>query len=138
MHTPLAIINFTPDSFSDGGKFFSSKESLSRIRFLKGIGITCVDIGAQSTAPLNDDVGESEEITRLSTLLSDDFIIELEGMTLSLDTFRPGVVDFVWDRVKDSGLLEFIWNDVSGIQCDETLNCCLHLYFLAHYQNLIS
>ena len=80
MHIPFSIINFTPDSFSDGGKFFSSQKAISRIKYLKRIGVTHFDIGAQSTAPFNNDVGENEEISRLEKLFSTEFINEVNSI----------------------------------------------------------
>lgn len=139
-HTPLAIINFTPDSFSDGGNFFSVEKSLARIRYLKSIGVSHIDIGAQSTAPFNKDTGEAEEIRRLNILLNDDFIKEVEGMTFSLDSFRPSVVWFVWNKIKKNSPKEFIWNDVSGVLDGAVLDFLkeskIFSYVLCH--NLVS
>ena len=81
---------------------------------MKKIGVTHFDIGAQSTAPLNIDAGEKEEINRLDQLLTPEFIKELNGLSLSIDTFRPAVIDFVLNKLCHSSLRSFTWNDISG------------------------
>ena len=137
MHRPFSIINFTPDSFSDGGDLFSVGKVIDRVRYLKSIGITCFDIGAQSTAPKNDDVGVKVEKERLGLLFNDPtFVNLLSGLTLSIDTFRWDCIFEVYSKIKNSKVSQVIWNDVSGVM-DEDVERWLKLdsrnsYVLCH------
>ena len=65
----MGIVNVTPDSFSDGGKYFKPEEAIRRVRnmFEEGAGI--VDIGAESTRPGSTPIGWEEEWARLEPVL---------------------------------------------------------------------
>jgi len=114
-YTPYAILNFTPDSFSDGGIFFDPVLAYRRVSYLKKIGVDYIDLGAQSTAPYNCDIGEDEELNRVKALLNPKFLSLLEGFYVSIDSFRPNVVFYVWDLIKRYNPRGFVWNDVSGV-----------------------
>ena len=58
----MGIVNVTPDSFSDGGRFFSPDRAISQAMQLVEEGADILDIGGESTRPFSDPVGESEEI----------------------------------------------------------------------------
>jgi 2-amino-4-hydroxy-6-hydroxymethyldihydropteridine diphosphokinase/dihydropteroate synthase len=87
----LGIVNVTPDSFSDGGKFFVAEKAERRARELYGDGATIVEFGAQSTHPGYKEVSPSEEISRLSEVLE-----RCNDMNcLCIDTYFDEVVRYV-------------------------------------------
>lgn len=90
----VGIVNVTPDSFSDGGKFFDPKDAINQIKKLVSDGAHMVDIGAQSTRPGYTEVSAQEEIRRLSKVLErcDDF--PPETCNLSLDTYYDEVLEY--------------------------------------------
>ena len=61
----MGVINVTPDSFSDGGRFDRPERALAQARRLVAQGVEILDLGAQSTRPGADDVGAAEELARL-------------------------------------------------------------------------
>ncbi len=68
----VGIVNVTPDSFSDGGKYFHAEKAIQRIQELEAHGAAIIDIGAQSTRPEATHVSTEEEWDRLKPIL--DFI----------------------------------------------------------------
>ena len=121
MHIPLAILNITPDSFSDGGIFFDEQSVLNRVNFLKNHGIHYFDIGGQSTAPKNTDIGLSEELSRFDRIVSSSVLKEFEGHVLSIDTFRPEVISYISNKVSSRKTIKLVWNDVSGVVDDSVV-----------------
>lgn len=103
----MGIVNVTPDSFSDGGEHFSTKDAVNCALRLEKEGADIIDIGAQSTRPGSTVVSEKEEWSRLEEVLS-----SLSGkisVPVSVDTYYPSVAE---NAVK-TGVS--IINDVSGI-----------------------
>ena len=87
----MGILNITPDSFSDGGVAFSLSGALERLHCLEKEGADIIDIGACSTAPMNEVVSCDEEIKRLSFLPN---LVNAANVPLSIDTFRPEVAEY--------------------------------------------
>ncbi len=102
----MGILNITPDSFSDGGKFYSLSGALERLEKLYRDGADIIDIGACSTAPKNTVVSEAEELDRLGILPE---LVKNAKVPLSIDTFRPAVAKFALENGVS------IINDESGI-----------------------
>lgn len=112
----MGILNLTPDSFSDGGKFNNEKNALKQAEILLENGASIIDIGAQSTRPNADYLTAAEEIRRIGNVIS---LIKKEfpKSLISLDTFYADVVKFGFDEGIDSV------NDISAGQFDaEMLN----------------
>ena len=61
----MGIVNVTPDSFSDGGKFFSPDAAIARAEALIAAGADFIDIGGESTRPYSQPVDETEELRRV-------------------------------------------------------------------------
>ena len=61
----MGILNFTPDSFSDSGQFFSLDKALFQVEKMLEEGATIIDIGGESTRPNADEVSEQEELHRV-------------------------------------------------------------------------
>lgn len=103
----MGIVNVTPDSFSDGGKYFSAEDAVKCAKQLEKDGAHIIDIGAQSTRPGHIPVSEEEEWTRLEPVLSN-----LKGnlsIPVSVDTYYPSVAQKALTAGAD------IINDVSGV-----------------------
>ena len=65
----MGILNFTPDSFSDGGQFFSIDKALFQVEKMLKEGATIIDIGGESTRPMAEEVPETEELQRVIPLV---------------------------------------------------------------------
>jgi dihydropteroate synthase len=105
----MGILNVTPDSFSDGGRFLDPRNALARAERMIADGADIIDVGAESTRPYGGQlpVSADEEISRLRPLLKD--LIAL-GTPVSIDTMKPAVARFALDAGAS------IVNDVWGLQ----------------------
>ena len=65
----MGILNFTPDSFSDSGQFFSLDKALFQVEKMLKEGATIIDIGGESTRPMAEEVPETEELQRVLPLV---------------------------------------------------------------------
>ena len=106
----MGVINITPDSFSDGGRFETPDRALAQARRMLSGGVEILDLGAQSTRPGADDVGAEVELQRLLPALR---LIRAEGQgLLSIDTYRAPVAAAALEAGAD-------WiNDISGGRLD--------------------
>jgi dihydropteroate synthase len=86
----MGILNLTPDSFFDGGKFAETRDQVKQVEKMISEGAAIVDIGAVSTRPGAAVVPENDEIERLIPVLK-LLCKEFPGCIFSVDTFRPGV-----------------------------------------------
>lgn len=90
----MGILNVTPDSFYDGGKYTSKEHIIKRLKIIVDEGADIIDIGAYSSRPGADEVPEKEEIERLISVL--EIARELyPQVCISVDTFRANVAKFV-------------------------------------------
>ena len=83
----MGVVNVTPDSFSDGGRFFDSKAAVAHARKLAAEGADLIDIGGESTRPGAAAVSEDEELKRVLPVLE-----QLPDLCVSVDTRRPRVM----------------------------------------------
>lgn len=116
LNTPkiMGILNLTPDSFSDGGKFNNEKSALLQVDKMLKDGADFIDIGAQSTRPNAEFLSAEEEIRRIGNMIS---LIKKEfpEALISIDTFYAEVVKFGYNEGMD------VVNDISGGDFDENL-----------------
>ena len=107
----MGILNVTPDSFSDGGRFADPQTALAHARQMITDGADIIDVGAESTRPYAgaEPVALDDEIARLSPLLRP--LIEL-GAPVSIDTMKAEVAAWALDQGAS------ILNDVWGLQRD--------------------
>lgn len=113
--TKLAgILNITPDSFSDGGKYLEPVDAQKHLLQLIEDGADIIDIGAESTRPYSTGVSAEEQIKRLKPILQ---FIQKENVTtpISIDTRSSIVADFALNNGAA------IINDVSGFDYDNKL-----------------
>ncbi len=109
----MGILNVTPDSFSDGGRFLAADAAVAHARNMAAQGCAIVDIGGESTRPGATPVGEAEELARIGAVvarLADDLAVPL-----SVDTTKAAVAA----RVVELGAV--MVNDVWGLQRDPTM-----------------
>lgn len=109
----MGILNLTPDSFSDGGRFQSVEAAVSQVRSMISEGADMIDIGAQSTRPMATRISAEEESERLIPVLEAVLRMpEIEGKLISVDTFYSKVAS---EAVSKGA---HIVNDVSAGQLD--------------------
>jgi dihydropteroate synthase len=104
----MGVLNATPDSFSDGGRFVAPEAALTHARRLIADGADILDVGGESTRPGAAPVDEAEEIARVEPLIR-----ELAAQTkarISVDTMKPAVAR----AAMAAGAV--IWNDVSALR----------------------
>jgi dihydropteroate synthase len=109
----MGVLNVTPDSFSDGGKFFSVEQAVAGALEMEREGADLLDIGAESTRPGSEGVSAKEELQRLLPVLE-----ALRGrlkIPISVDTQKSEVAE----RTLAAGA-EWI-NDISGLKNDARL-----------------
>lgn len=103
----MGILNVTPDSFSDGGKYNTLSGALMHAENMIKEGADIIDIGAVSTRPFSEKVSAEEEWSRLEKILPE--IKRNFSVPVSVDTFIPSVAEKCLDFGAD------IINDVSGV-----------------------
>ena len=103
----MGIVNVTPDSFSDGGKFFSVEAATAHAKTLIDDGADILDIGAESTRPNATPVTADEELARLEKILP---ALKNFGVPLSIDTYKPEIAAQALELGAD------IINDVHGLE----------------------
>ena len=104
----MAIINVTPDSFSDGGEYMEMESAIAHAEQALEQGADILDIGGESTRPGSGRVSEEEEIARVVPLVED--LAKRFDAPISVDTSKKSVAE----RVLDAGA-EII-NDISGLR----------------------
>ena len=107
------IINVTPDSFSDGGKFFAVEEALKQARKLIAEGATILDIGGESTRPGSSYVEIEEEIQRVIPVIQ--AIRQESDVRISVDTWKSQVAEAALRAGAN------IVNDITGLMGDEKM-----------------
>ena len=107
----MGVVNVTPDSFSDGGRFLDPQAAITQARRLAAEGADILDIGAESTRPYGDAVRVSvdEERARLEPVLTEVMAL---GCPVSVDTMKAPIAAWAVD------LGAAIVNDVWGLQRD--------------------
>lgn len=109
----MGVLNVTPDSFSDGGKFFDPKNAEHQILELIKQGADIIDIGGESTGPGSKDVSLEEEMTRIKPIID---YVQKEGLTnevdFSIDTYKAPIAKYALENGFQ------IVNDVTALRGD--------------------
>ncbi len=108
----MGILNVTPDSFSDGGRFLDAGEAIAQARQMVADGADIIDIGAESTRPGSQRVGADEQIRRIESVLP--AAAKLDAI-VSIDTTSAAVAEFALDAGAQ------IINDVSAGRDDSKM-----------------
>ena len=107
----MGILNVTPDSFSDGNRFFSCESAVARALELEREGADIIDIGGESTRPNAPAVSLAEELERVVPVI--EALAGKLSVPISVDTYKAGVA-----RAACAAGAEIV-NDVSGLFFDE-------------------
>ncbi len=103
----MGILNITPDSFSDGGKFFSVPKAVEKALEMEQVGADLIDIGGESTRPGAQNVSLTQELDRILPVIQE--IRKHSEIPISIDTTKPEVARLAIKEGAD------IINDVDGL-----------------------
>jgi dihydropteroate synthase len=106
----MGVLNVTPDSFSDGGKFFKLEEAVKQGFKLAEEGVDMIDIGGESTRPGSEPVAIEEELRRVIPVIEE--LTKRIQVPISIDTYKSRVAK----EALDSGAS--MVNDISGLRFD--------------------
>ncbi len=109
----MGILNVTPDSFYDGGKYYDIEVALNRARKMIDDGADIIDVGGESTRPNSSHVSTDEEIRRIVPLIKE--LSRETQIPISVDTYKAEVAD----KAIKAGAQ--IINDISGLQADKEM-----------------
>jgi len=107
----MGVLNVTPDSFSDGGKFFKLEEAIKQGLKLAEEGADMIDVGGESTRPGSEPVTIQEELHRVIPVIEE--LTKLIQVPISIDTYKSRVAK----EALDSGAS--MVNDISGLRFDQ-------------------
>ena len=135
----MGILNVTPDSFSDGGKWDDYDAAMRHTEEMLNSGCDILDIGGESTRPGHQQISEEEEISRVTPLI--EAVRKNFDVPISVDTYKSKVAEAALQAGAD------MVNDIWGFQYDEAMAslvkkydvaCCLmHNRNEAVYENFI-
>jgi len=135
----MGILNVTPDSFSDGGKFSSIDSAIGHALLMEEEGADIIDIGGESTRPNHSDVSANEELDRVIPVIEE--LVKVLHIPVSIDTSKAlvaleavkvgaSMINDVWGFKKDS--------EIARVAADSGVICCLmHNRDNTNYNNLI-
>lgn len=120
----MGILNVTPDSFSDGGRFLAPAQALAQARKLVSEGADIIDVGAESTRPGHVPVSAQEEWARLEPVLA--AVVRSAGAPVSIDTYKAetarraigagaAVVNDVWGLQRDPDMAAVLSDSGAGV-----------------------
>ncbi|NQY73872.1 MAG: dihydropteroate synthase [Candidatus Margulisbacteria bacterium] len=116
----MGVVNITPDSFSDGGRFLKLDDTLIQIEKLVKEGADIIDMGAQSSRPGSERITDEQEMKRLRPLLTQ--YKKHFSKPLSLDTYHASVAEFGLSNGVD------LINDISALTFDQNMPTVLAKY----------
>ena len=109
----MGVLNVTPDSFSDGGQFFSFDQAIAHAEEMISEGADIIDIGGESTRPGSEFVTEDEELRRVIPVI--ERLAAKVSVPISIDTTKAAVA-----RAALQGGAEIV-NDISGLRFDAAI-----------------
>jgi dihydropteroate synthase len=114
----MGVVNVTPDSFSDGGRFFDPARAVAHGLELVAQGADLLDVGGESTRPGAEPVDAAEEIARVAPVIEG---LRAAGLPISIDTLKPEVAR----AAVQVGAT--IWNDVTSLSGPGSLETAAEL-----------
>lgn len=135
----MGILNFTPDSFSDGGKFNNIDIAVKHVKKMIDDGADIIDIGGESTRPKHTPVGEEEEINRVIPIIK--AVREKFDIPISIDTYKAKVAEKAIEA--GANLINDVWGfkkekDMAKVAAKYNVPCCLmHNRNDNNYNNLM-
>jgi len=106
----MGVLNVTPDSFSDGSKFYNEEQAIEHALQMERAGADLLDIGAESTRPGSEGISAEEEWRRLFPVLSG--LRRLLKIPISIDTQKAEIAETALDAGAE------VINDISGLKND--------------------
>ena len=135
----MGILNVTPDSFSDGGKYNGMEQALRHAQKMIAEGADLIDVGGESTRPGHVQISDEEEIARVTPVI--EALKKEFDIPISIDTYKSHVAEAALQAGAD------LVNDIWGLKYDEKmaeviaksgLACCLmHNRDNAEYRNFM-
>lgn len=135
----MGILNVTPDSFSDGGKFIDLEKAIKHAKEMAAEGADIIDIGGESTRPSHTPLGEEEEIKRVIPIIK--ALSNEINIPLSIDTYKAKVAEFA--ILEGASLINDIWGfkkeiEIAKVAAKYNTACCLmHNRENNNYSNLM-
>ena len=114
----MGVLNVTPDSFSDGGRYADRQKAIERAHEMIHEGADVIDVGGESSRPGADPVSESEELNRVLPVIEE--LVRSTNVVLSIDTIKPGVVL----HCLDAGA--HLVNDIHGLRGPDMMEVVAH------------
>lgn len=109
----MGILNVTPDSFSDGGKFFRAEKAVDHALAMADEGADFIDVGGESTRPGSEPLPLDEELRRIVPVI--EKLSKKISLPISIDTYKSTVAD----AALSAGAV--LVNDISGLTFDDTM-----------------
>jgi dihydropteroate synthase len=109
----MGILNVTPDSFSDGGEFFSVENAVDHALQMEKDGADIIDIGGESTRPSSNPVSLDEELKRVVPVVEE--LVKKTNIPISVDTYKSKIAKKTLDLGAD------MINDTTALQGDKNL-----------------
>jgi dihydropteroate synthase len=106
----MGVLNVTPDSFSDGGKFYAEEQAMEHAVQMERAGADLIDVGAESTRPGSEEISIEAELRRVLPVLGG--LRRLLKIPISIDTQKAEVAEAALDAGAE------IINDISGLKSD--------------------
>lgn len=142
----MGVLNCTPDSFSDGGRFFAPDAAIEHAEQMLKAGAAVIDVGGESTRPGAQPVAVEEELRRVIPVV--EALVRRLGCVVSIDTVKPEVM-----RAACAAGAEWI-NDISGLRAPGAIQaaadtgagvCLMHMQGeprtmqqAPHYEDVVS
>lgn len=136
----MGILNVTPDSFSDGGKYNSLDEAKKQVQQMIEDGAHIIDVGGESTRPGYVKISDEEEVDRIFTII--EMIRKEFDFPVSTDTYKSGVANAAIQA--GAGLVNDIWGfkydrNMAKVVAKNNVACCLmHNKDIKEYNNLVA
>ena len=142
----MGVLNLTPDSFSDGGKYNDLNSALKHVEYMIENGADIIDIGAESSRPGAETISADEERNRLEPILKQ--IKKEFDSPISVDTYKPETmqlsIDHGVDMINDiyalqkPGALEALANSDQSVCLMHMQNTPKNMQNLPSYENIVS
>ncbi len=127
----MGILNGTPDSFSDGGRYNTSDAAVAHAKEMIEQGADIIDVGVESTRPGHTQISVAEEIERMKDILLP--VLDVSTIPVSVDTYRAETADFALSHGAH------ILNDIWGLKYDKDMAAVAAKYdvpvIIMHNQN---
>lgn len=127
----MGILNGTPDSFSDGGRYNTSDTAVAHAKQMIEHGADIIDVGVESTRPWHTQISVADEIGRMKEILLP--VLEVSTVPVSVDTYRAETAEFALSHGAH------ILNDIWGLKYDKDMAAVAAKYdvpvIIMHNQN---